>query len=504
MAEPPASRSPAPAPRSPIWAQALALNALSDPRFVPLAIGGLLGAMVLRGALEPFGDQDVGWLAAAGRALLATGEVPRTNGWGVTDAALPWTMHEWALGPLYALALAHAGLAGAVSLGIAAAALTTALLALGTIGRARSLGAGALACVLAMLAARECLVEPRPAYLLLGAPLAMALLAVRERFSRAHAAAAIALELAWTQLHGSFPLGLAVLAAAALAHERDRPARIAALALSALATLLNPYGLALFGLVGRYVVGGDDAAEAIHAHIAEFQPLWAAGPVFGHPVRVLGVVLVVTGASEGVLRGARAERFAAGLALALGLLAVLHARYVPQAVTLGAVLLVPRLDAALANVALARPAFEGVAVARRTAMASAAVSLLALGLVLARGTHADDALGGDALPSLARDPRAAGRPAYVAFDAAGRYLWLAPAPARVFFDPRNDCYAAETARTAFAIEEGECTGSCLETALAPVEVAIVPTTHAIHPSFAASAAWTEVRALDDWHLFVRR
>lgn len=503
MAEPPAP-SPPRSPRSPLWAQALALNALSDPRFVPIAIGGLLGAMVLRGALEPFGDQDVGWLAAAGRTLLETGEVPRTNGWGVTDAALPWTMHEWALGPLYALALTHAGLAGAVALGLVAAAITTALLVHGTVGRARSLGAGALACVLAMLAARECLVEPRPAYLLLGAPIAMTLLAMRERFSWLAAGAAVLLELAWTQLHGSFPLGLAILAVAIGAYEADRRPRVAALVAAALATLLNPYGSALFGLVGRYVVGGDDAAQAIHAHIAEFQPLWAAGPVFGHPVRVLGVALAMIGAVEGLARGARPERAAALLALALALLAVLHARYVPQAVTLGAVLLVPRLDTALANVALARPTFDATLVARRTSLAALVASALAVALVLGRGTHADEALGGDALPSLARDPRAAGRAAYVAFDAAGRYVWLAPPPARVFFDPRNDCYAASTARTAYALEEGDCTGACVEDALAPVEVAILPGTHAIYASLAASPAWVEARAQDDWHLFVRR
>ncbi len=491
-------------PRSPLWARALALNALSDPRFVPVAVGGLLGAMVLRGALEPFGDQDVGWLAAAGRTILRAGEVPRTNGWGVTDASLPWTMHEWALGPLYALALSHAGLAGAVALGIAAAGVTSALLALGTIGRARSLGAGALACVLAMLAARECLVEPRPAYLVLGAPIAMALLVTRERFGWASAVSAIALELVWTQLHGSFPLGLALLAMGALAHTSDPRSRRVALAGAALCTLLNPYGLGLFDLVRRYVVGGDDGAAAIHAHIAEFQPLWAAGPVFGHPVRVLGVALVALGGLEGALRGPRPDRAAAVLSLALAVLALLHARYVPQAVTLGAVLLVPRLDAALAGVPLARPEFDPAQVARRTALASLVASALAASLVLARGAHADEAIGGDALPALARDPRAAGHATYVAFDAAGRYLWLAPAPARVFFDPRNDCYATATARTAYALEEGDCTGACVEDALAPVEVAIVPSEHAIYPSLAASDAWTEARAVDDWHLFVRR
>jgi len=134
----------------------------------------------------------------------------------------------------------------------------------------------------------------------------------------------------------------------------------------------------------------------------------------------------------------------------------------------------------------------------------AALALVASLCVIEVGAHADDALGGDALPSLVNDPRATGRPTYVPFDAAGRFLWLAGDDARVFFDPRNDCYPAETALAAYAIEEGDCTGACVERALASVDVAIAPDGHPVAESLSASPSFDAVRREGDWQLFIRR
>jgi len=492
-------------PHSPIWARALALNALSDPRFVPIAIALLFAALATRAVSEPFGDQDAGWLAATGRSMLETLAVPRTNGFAITDAAVPWVVHEWALAPLYAVAMARLGLAGPVCLGLVAGAITTTLLATATVGRSQRLAVGALTCIVSIALARECLFEPRPAYLVLGAPIAMLLLTNTATFSVAHGAACIALALAWANVHGSFPLGLGVLALGAWAHPIDRARRAAVFAAACASTLVTPYGVDLLALVGRYVGGGDPASAAIHAHIAEFQPLWAAGPVFGGPTRVLGVALVAGLGVVGARRGERAARCAAIAAVVLAGLAVVHARHVPQAVTLGAALLVPTIDRLLATVPLEEPAFDVRRALRRIAIAIAITASIAIAITCARGVHADEPLGGDALPSLARDPRVAHANAYVAFDASGRFLWLAP-DAHVLFDPRNDCYRGETALIAYAIEEGDCTGRCLDDALLShdVEVALVPEGHPTLASLRASSRYEEVRTEGAWHLFATR
>jgi hypothetical protein len=485
------------------WAPLLLLNALSDPRFVPVALAGMFGVLALRVGLEPFSDQDAGWIAAAGRRMLATGQVPRVNGWSIHDAATPWVMHEWALGPLYAVLMRTLGLAGPVALGMVAAAVTTILLVTLTVGRARNLGAGALACLLALVLTRECLFQPRPAYVCLGLPLLMAWLALGERISWSRAAACVLLEACWANVHGSFPIGIGVLALG-LTRTEDRGRRVVALVASGLATLATPYGISLLALVARYVEGGDATADAIRDHLAELQPLWAASAPFGGPLRIATIVLLVVLALAG-LRGSRTERADAVFTLALAGLATLQSRHVPQATTLGLVLVLPVFERVVDRARITAPP-HGPAVARRTSLAVAASGSLAIVLACALGIHADAALGADALPSLAHDPRARGRPTYVPFDAAGRFLWLGGDDARVFFDPRNDCYPAETALAAYAIEEGDCTDECVERTLvaAGAEVALVPDGHPAAIALRASHLFVVVRREGDWQLLTRR
>lgn len=493
--------------KPPLWAQMLALSALSDRRFVPFAIALLFGALALRAAIEPFGDQDALWVAAAGRQMLAVLEVPRTNGWAAFDASVPWVMHEWALGPLYAALMQSLGLAGPVALGIVAAALTTVLIARGTISRSRHLGAGALLCLLAVASIRECLFQPRPAYVLLGLPLVAVDLAFRERFERRHAALFVLLVLVWTNVHGSFPLALAILAVATATVPADRPIRITTLVLSTLATLVNPYGIALHGLVDRYLRGGDASAALIHAHIAEFQPLWAAGPVFGSAFRVVPIVVVVAAALVGLRRADRAARGRLVLALGVCSLAVLHARHVPQAIALSAVLLVPLADRLVDRAGLeSTPPLAARSVVRAISMGVAALAALFAVVSVARGVEADHMLGGTALPALAADARARGRATYVPFDASGVFLWYGlPDGDRVFFDARNDCYGPDTIALAVAMEEGDCVDACAVEALSSrgIEVAIVPVEHPIFEGLAQSRAFSAVRSQDDWTLFVR-
>jgi hypothetical protein len=487
----------------PLWAQLLALSALSDRRFVPVAIALLFGILALRAALEPFGDQDALWVAAAGRDMLATGAVPHTNAWAIADASVPWVMHEWALGPIYAWLVTWLGLAGPVVLGIAGAAFTTILLARGTIGASRHLAAGALCCLLAVATIRECLFQPRPAYVLLGLPLVAIELGLRERFERRHAALFVLLVLVWTNVHGSFPLALVILAVGAVTHTADRRLRLITLGASTLATLLNPYGLALHGLVDRYLRGADESAALIHAHIAEFQPLWSAGPVFGSAFRVVPIVVIVVAGIIGAIRSDRAVRGRIALALGMCALAILHARHVPQAIAISAVLLVPLADRLVDHANVGASTTSGVSRALAVGVSGAAI----LSAVIAsRGVVLDDALGGPALPALAADARARGRATYVPFDAAGAFVWYAlPYGSRVFFDPRNDCYGADTILAAVQMEEADCVGTCAVDALVErgVEVAIVREAHPTFDGLAESDAFVAARTIDDWTLFVR-
>lgn len=493
--------------KPPFWAQLLALSALSDRRFVPVAIALLFGILAIRAVLEPFGDEDALWVAAAGRDMLATGAVPRTNAWAIADANVPWVMHEWALGPLYSALASWWGLAGPVALGIAAGATTVMLLARGTIGASRHLGAGALCCLLAVATIRECLFQPRPAYVLLGLPLVAIELGLRERFERKHAALFVLLVLVWTNAHGSFPLALAILAVGVATHASDRSLRMGTLAISALATLVNPYGIGLHGLVDRYLRGSDEAAALIHAHIAEFQPLWAAGPVFGSVFRIVPIVVIGVVALVGAVHADRALRGRLALALGLCALAVLHARHVPQAIAVSAVLLVPLVDRLVDRARLpATAAGTSDRVVRTLSLSVSVLAGLCAILAPARGVEADHALGGTALPELAADARARGRATYVPFDASGIFLWNAlPSGGRIFFDARNDCYRADTIALAVQMEEGDCIGDCAVDALVDraVEVAIVPSAHPTFDGLASSDQFVAARTLDDWTLFVR-
>src|SRR5512139_2612761 len=54
-------------------------------------------------------DPDAFWVAAAGRELLAQHRVPTTNLFSFTEPNTPWVMHEWLLGPVYAIGLQQLG-----------------------------------------------------------------------------------------------------------------------------------------------------------------------------------------------------------------------------------------------------------------------------------------------------------------------------------------------------------------------------------------------------------
>src|SRR5258708_298511 len=144
MLEPPPRRDAAPAQPSPrrggdcprVTSSHLA--PLADPRRVLAVVAALLAAVP---CIDVLGDPDVWWHLRAGRVILDTRAVPRTELFSYTAVGHPWTAHEWLSEVLFALLSAAGGILlvalvmGAVAWsGLMACAL-----------RARARGAGPLA-----------------------------------------------------------------------------------------------------------------------------------------------------------------------------------------------------------------------------------------------------------------------------------------------------------------------------------------------------------------------
>jgi hypothetical protein len=397
-------------------------------------------------ALPRLNDPDVWWVAAAGRRMLAEGHVPTQNVFSFVDGARPWVMHEWLYGPLYAWGLERFGPAFLGAVGLTSCLLIMALLLHATVGRCRSFALGCGLAALALQAFDLCLRSARPSSISMVFPVAMATLAFHSTWSRRHAAAAVALVWLWANCHGSFPLGPALLAASAVANPTEFRSRALTAVIAGAATLINPYGIHLHGLVAGYLAGQGNVFAVIHDRIREFWPLWRAAD-YATPWALLGLAVVIALAVAATLR--RGSRVVGLLTLGLALMAIRQARHIDLAGLIGTVLLAPVADGWLRNPRNERP--------RLFAAASwglgAAVGLLVL--VTAADQPLSQWLSGPlgqlALPTLV--PKSPGARLFVPFTAGGLAIWEGdPLGVKVFYDSRNDCYAAETARAALDLE----------------------------------------------------
>lgn len=203
--------------------------------------------------VQPFRDSDVWWHLAIGRYILAHG-IPAQEPFSFLHAANPWVGQQW----LYEVGLAR-------------------LVALGGPGIA-SLAMGVVASSALLVAALSIPPSRRPAgpwlaaALILGALIAAQLVGVRGQVITLFGAAAVLyvvmrwregstrwllvlppLFALWANLHAGFITGLVIGVVAMLCArpvERRRRVQLGgALALGAIATLLNPAGPALWGYV---------------------------------------------------------------------------------------------------------------------------------------------------------------------------------------------------------------------------------------------------------------
>ncbi len=196
-----------------------------------------------------FNDGDTWSHIATGEWMFAHNAIPHADPFTFSVPGKPWIAHEWLSEILLALAYKAGGFVGVALLTGAAAGLAVFVVARAA---ARDLGGPALAAVgalAALLVAPSLLARPHILALPVFALWTDALLCARDR------APPIALTLMmtlWANLHGSFAVGLALIAPfaseAVLAAPMDRRASLARgwalFAVAAVAAaLVNPFGI---------------------------------------------------------------------------------------------------------------------------------------------------------------------------------------------------------------------------------------------------------------------
>lgn len=486
-------------------------------RSVPWLLGLVPAAAwvvaLLRCVTAPVGDADVWWVAAAGRRMLATGSVPRTNAFSFVEPDRPWVMHEWLFGPPYALGLRALGPAFLAIVASVAFIALAGVVASATVARAKHAAVGCLlAAVPLVLLAHP---TARPTWVALVFPAAMAALAFRERLGGVAVVAAVVLELLWTNTHGTFPLGVVLLAASALAFTADRRRRALASVAAALATLANPYGLRLHALAAQYAFGWGSGGDDLR-RILEYAPVWD-GRYFAtvSPVAAVALVFLVALSVDALARGPHRAR--AALVLALVPFAVLHARNAPLLGVVAAVVLVPVADDLVERLRLAPFAGDALRVRPAAALAALGAVLAAAAASLATASRRDDAawmdasLGGASFVRLAARIPDGGR-AMAPFRSSGLLLWLAAdRGVRVLYDSRNDSYSPAMRHLGLTLPELPPAAIAAELEARGTDLALVPSPAGVPDSIrvgydgalANAAGWSCASRDGGWCLYRR-
>ncbi len=462
-------------------------------------MGVIFAAAIVPIATRPVWDIDAWWLAAVGRDIASSGHFPHTNGFSFVEPDHPWILHEWLFAVLFRRALGALGPGAFALVAMLGAWVVLGLVLAATLARARDARFGLLFSVAIVLGVLDKLDSPRPLYLSIAFALLTTHLAFGKRFSWASVAAVTLVELVWTNAHGSFPLGLALLAASATETPSDRSRRLTALGTASAVTLLNPYGASLWSVVARYTFARDPASALIRSTISGFLPLWRAPWTFVDAPLVLTFAIVVVMALVSVRRPE--ARVRAIVALVLCGLAVVHVRNLVVAVCVSAVLLAPVADKV-----------ELRAIARRLGVALAPPLLAGLvAFVVASRARPREAwfapvLGGPSFVRLAGELPDGAR-AFVPFRSTGLLMWLeAPRGVRVLFDARNDCYSADVIETAFALNGQTLPPSAAREAVERYGTSdvIVDVRDPLFEGLSAAEArerWTLARRDGDWALF---
>jgi len=338
-----------------------------DARDCIALVAAAIAFCVTAFAAEVLNDGDTFFHIAAGARMLADHAVLYRDPFSYTFAGASWEAHEWLAEVAMAASYQLGGWSGLLVLFAVVAASTAGLFAY-HLGRWLDWRTQALVAVLAL----SCMTPS-----LLARPHLMALpllelwtagLVIARSERRAPSFALLPLMTLWVNIHGSFLVGLALIAGLAVeAITRDGD-RLAALrqwgsfaAGAIVAALLNPHGLAglLFPL--------HMAATASLAHVAEWQPT-----DFSHAqpfeLVLLAAIYVFT------TRGVKLPPWRALIVLGLLYLALQHQRHQIVFALAAPLLLAEPLSLVLGK--------SGAGSARDTGKFSAALSLAAVVIVI--------------------------------------------------------------------------------------------------------------------------
>jgi hypothetical protein len=399
-------------------------------------------------SLASMSTVDLAYGIRAGGQILDGAGIPRVDTYTFTAAGLPWIDQQWLAQAIFA---AIYRLGGWPALATLWAVIVVAIEAL-LWRAARTLGAGvrvtgATLLIGFVVAAQGSSLRSQVLGLVCLAGL-LALVADREDHRR-RLWLAIPLFAIWANVHGSFPVGLALLGLVTLEDlaGRDHPRQAAATwVLAAVATLANPYGLDVW----RYVatIGSDPTIARFVIEWRHTSVLDPAGAAFyGSVVAVVVIVLVRVRQRERPPRTALA--WLAGLAF-LGAWAVRAVAWwgvgaAPIAAELLSRIRLPRRVPATVSTAPDRP---GIARGPIIFVATLVILLVALQPIW-HPSPSGEGLGsrlGDAPPgiTLALSSVVASQPAARVFNAQGWGSWLELTipGARIFADSRIELIPA--------------------------------------------------------------
>ncbi|MBV8753598.1 MAG: hypothetical protein JO328_12140 [Hyphomicrobiales bacterium] len=219
------------------------------PVSLPLCTGVAVYALLLALGARLLNDPDVYWHIAVGRWIVEHRAFPHVDTFSATVAGAPWIAKEWVSQLLLAGAHAVAGWSGVVIIAAFAIACAFALLAYFLLRKLAPVPALTLLCAGFVLASTHFLARPHALALPLMVVWAGVLInAVDHR--RAPPFALIPVMTLWANLHGSFTLGLALVAPLAVEAwwnageaRRETALRWIGFAILALiAACLTPYG----------------------------------------------------------------------------------------------------------------------------------------------------------------------------------------------------------------------------------------------------------------------
>jgi hypothetical protein len=261
-------------------------------------------------------DPDLWGHVRFGLDLLDSGHIVRPDTYSYMSGGVPWINHEWLSEAIMAIGFRAAGPGGLIAIKLAAGMALAMLL----VWHLRSVGIGLLASLL-IVAYAIAFVLPgfrslRPqVFTYLGFLVVLIVIQRAERGDRWWTWMAVPLFALWANLHGGFVAGLGVLLWWMIVRPLDTR-RLATFALALAATLLNPYGLALWTFLARTLGPRPD--------IAEWQALSLASR---EGIAYLAVVAFGIVAVPGLAR--RREWFALGLFAIGATLPFLARRHLP-------------------------------------------------------------------------------------------------------------------------------------------------------------------------------